>query len=60
LSSCTTASSAYSPTSSWWDHLTHALILTFVTQFGLDDTMLNLVFDTMGAIVEGWLDGRTT
>jgi hypothetical protein len=47
---------------------------TILTQFGLDDTMLDLVFDTMGAIVvaiwgtahltdivgvvEGWLDGR--
>jgi len=47
---------------------------TILTQFGLSDTMLDLVFDTMGAvvvaiwgtahltdvvgIVEGWLDGR--
>lgn len=48
---------------------------TVLTQFGLDDTMLDLVFDTVGAVVvaiwgtahltdaigyvEGWLDGRT-
>jgi hypothetical protein len=48
---------------------------TILTQFGLDDTMLDLVFDTIGAVVvavwgtahltnvvgvvEGWLDGRT-
>jgi uncharacterized membrane protein YjdF len=47
---------------------------TVLTQFGLDDTMLDLVFDTVGAVVvaiwgtahltdavgyvEGWLDGR--
>jgi len=47
---------------------------TILTQFGLEDTMLDLVFDTIGAVVvavwgtahltgvvsvvEGWLDGR--
>jgi len=49
---------------------------TILTQYGLDDTMLDLVFDTIGAIVvaiwgtahltdavgyvEGWLDGRAS
>jgi len=49
---------------------------TILTQFGLEDTMLDLVFDTIGAIVvaiwgtahlsgivgivEGWLDGRAS